>query len=86
VEQAWRGEGNVVEVTVWEMMCQGCEMAVEEAAEAVDGVVAAEAKHETSLLRVKIADPTRREAVIAALRDALHENGRQIVGEDPIPD
>jgi copper chaperone CopZ len=74
-----------VEVSVWEMHCQGCELEVEGAIGAVDGVAQVRADHESAVVRIELADAARREAVIPRIRDAIHANGRQVIGEDTLP-
>lgn len=83
---AFRGAGVEVEVTLAGMHCQGCEIEIENAVQALDGVEKARADHESGLVRVWIRDPDAREALIAAVRDAVHTTEYKIVGEDEIPD
>ena len=82
---AWRGEGATVEVTVHDMHCPGCELEVEQALGGVAGVEDVTARWQDNRVTVELADPASREQAIQALREAIHANGRQVVGEDEIP-
>lgn len=84
VTTAWRGEGTDLRVSVWEMHCPGCEIEVEQVLEPIPGVAAVRASWETSEVRIDVAEGTPREEVIARIREAVHENGRLILGEDPV--
>ncbi len=84
VVPAWRGEGNLVEVTVHEIHCAGCEQAVEDAIALAAGVDAVTADHVTKLVLVTLEAEADRDAAIASIRDAIHEAGRKVVGEDEI--
>ncbi|MHC5009913.1 MAG: heavy-metal-associated domain-containing protein [Planctomycetota bacterium] len=84
VTQVWRGEGDVIKVSVWELHCGGCEMSVENALGEIAGVEEVKADRMTATVTLRVSDPSRREDLIARIRDALHENERQIIGEDEI--
>lgn len=84
VTTAWRGEGKDLRVSVWEMHCPGCEIEVEQVLEPIEGVAAVRANWETSEVRIEVADGFPREEVIARIREAVHENGRLILGEDAV--
>lgn len=83
--EPWRGEGATIEITVHDMHCSGCELEVETALEQVPGVQAVTARWEDNRVTVTLADAVSRETAIQALREAIHRNGRQVVGEDAIP-
>jgi len=80
----WRGDDDRILVSVWEMHCPGCEIEVEQALEPIQGVAAVRANWETSEVRVDLAEGTPRDDVIARIREAVHGNGRLILGEDPV--
>ena len=84
VTQVWRGEGDVIEVSVWELHCGGCEMSVENVLGEIAGVEEVSADRMTATVTLRVADPSRRESLIALIREALHGNDRQIIGEDEI--
>jgi copper chaperone CopZ len=71
VKVAWRGEGPALELSVWHMHCGGCALKVENAFKEVPGVKDAVADHETSVVKVTLADAAQRDAVIARLPEAL---------------
>ena len=71
VTVAWRGSGEVIELSVWEMHCPGCEALVEDGFKAVAGVKGVEADFETSVVKVTLADAKERETVIAKLPAVL---------------
>lgn len=81
----WRGEGNVIEFSVWELHCPGCELEVEEAVKALPGVASARADWESSVVRIELDDSTSRDAAIPLLREAVHASGRLVLGEDERP-
>lgn len=81
---AWRGEDNLIEVTVDEIHCQGCEVDIEKALATVEGVTTVEADHLTKLVLVVLETETDRDTAIAALRVAIHGAGHKVVGEDPL--
>jgi len=80
----WRGEDNLVEVTLDDIHCGGCEVEIEEALAAVEGVATVEADSVSRLVLVMLKKETDREAAIQALRAAIHGTGRKVVGEDPV--
>jgi copper chaperone CopZ len=82
VTQAWRGSGAEIELSVWEMHCAGCQSAVKESLAAIEGVTSVEADWKTSVVRVRIADPSLRDAAIARIREAVHAGDRRVLGED----
>ena len=83
--ETWRGEGAHVEVKIHDMHCEGCERSVKEALGALDEVAAVEADNVTDLVLVTLKGPGGRDAAIARIREALHDQHRLIVGEDEIP-
>jgi len=82
----WRGEGVEIEVTVSPIHCQGCELAIETALGEVEGVRKVKADHLSKKVHVWLDGPDARDAVIAKVRETLHEQERLVVGEDEIPD
>ena len=72
-------------MTVHELHCSKCEDSTRQAVGAVPGVAAVEPDHETDRVRVRLAAGVDRYAAIPAIRDALHGIGKDIVGEDEIP-
>ena len=84
VTTAWRGDDDRILVSVWEMHCPGCEIEVEQVIEPIQGVAAVRANWETSEVRIDLAEGTPRDEAIARIREAVHENGRLILGEDPV--
>jgi len=85
VQVAWRGEGDRIEVSIWEMHCDGCALDVTDAIEAIEGVETAEADWFSSEVVVHLTDASQRDAVIGSIRKAVHEQERIIVGEDKAP-
>jgi copper chaperone CopZ len=81
---AWRGEGPLVEFTVPELHCDGCEKTLEDELALVEGVESVLADHETKLVLVTLEADAVRETVIPDLRDAVHEAGMQVFGKDEI--
>ena len=71
VKVAWRGSGDTIELSVWEMHCGGCALLVEEGFAAVAGVKSVTADHETSVVKVTLTDAAQRDAVIAKLPGVL---------------
>jgi copper chaperone CopZ len=65
------------------MHCAGCEIEIEKALEVVPGVREVHADHESGLVRVTLDDAASREALVGAVREALHGVGRSIDGEAP---
>ncbi len=84
VATTWRGEGSDLRVSVWEMHCPGCEIEVEQALDEVPGIETVRANWETSEVRIELAEGFSRDEVIARIREAVHANGRLILGEDPV--
>jgi len=80
----WRGEGKYVEVEVHDLHCAGCEKNVEDHIGVVEGVAAVTSSHEEDLVLVTLEDAEGREAIIPSLREAIHEAGFKVVGEDEI--
>jgi copper chaperone CopZ len=85
VAAAWRGAGDTIELSVWEMTCPGCVKNVETRVSGIEGVVSAKADQETSLLTVKIKDAASRDALVAKIRDAVHAEKKIVLGEDKAP-
>lgn len=81
VKVAWRGEGARLELSVWEMHCQGCAMRVEEALKALPGVSAVEASWSDSKVSVTLADASGRAAAIEKIRAALKAEEFRVLGE-----
>lgn len=81
---AWRGEGNLVEVTLDDIHCAGCEKEIEDGLLAVEGVTTVRADHVTKLVLVMLETGADRQAAIPALREAIHDTGRKVVGEDSL--
>ena len=81
----WRGEGNLIEVTVHDLHCDGCEVNVEGELALVEGVESVTADHETDLVLVILEAEADRVQSIPVIRNAIHEAGMLIVGEDAIP-
>lgn len=82
--EPWRGEGRLVEVTVDDIHCQGCEKEIEDALAVVEGVETVRADEVSKLVLVELEPESDRHAVIPALRDAIHGIGKKIVGEDAV--
>lgn len=78
VETTWRGEGNVIEFTAWQMGCSGCESTISKRLKAIDGVTTVTADHTTATIKVELDDAAKRGAVIEAITPALEkpESGR----------
>lgn len=78
VETTWRGDGNVIEFTAWQMGCSGCESTITKRLTAIDGVTAVTADHTTATIKVELDDAAKRDAVIEAITPALEkpESGR----------
>jgi copper chaperone CopZ len=85
VATAWRGSGDTIEVTVWEIHCGGCASEVQDAIAEIEGVTSVVAKTGSHLVTVKIQDPAKRDAIIPKIREAVHSVSKIIVGEDPEP-
>jgi copper chaperone CopZ len=83
VTTAWRGQGEVVELSVWEMYCAGCEKQVEDAVGALEGVASVEADAPSSVVTVRLRDASLRDAAIPRIRDAVHSVRKGVLGEDP---
>lgn len=81
VKVAWRGSGDVIELSVWEMHCGGCEATVEESLSALAGVKEVKADHTTALVRVTLAEAGQREALIGRIRSTLKERDFRVLGE-----
>jgi copper chaperone CopZ len=81
----WRGAGDTVELTVWELYCPGCVKAIETRVGALEGVVSAKATKGSGTLVVKLQDAASRDAVIAKIREAVHAEDKIVLGEDPLP-
>ena len=82
--QAWRGEANLVEVTLSGIHCPGCLNELEAALGAVEGVATVVVDMDSALVLIMLRKDTDREATIPKLRDAIHETGNEIVGEDVV--
>lgn len=80
----WRGEGNLVEITVHDLHCDGCEKSIEDELALVEGVESVTADHETNLVLVVLEPEADRAQSLPALRNAVHEAGMLVVGEDEI--
>jgi copper chaperone CopZ len=83
VATAWRGSGDTIEVTAWRLDCPGCVKKMKQDLSKVEGVVSVEADQETSGVKVKIADASKRDAIIAKIREVIHSQEKKVVGEDP---
>ena len=83
VAAAWRGTGDTIEVTAWRLDCPGCVKKMKQDLSKVEGVVSVEADQETSGVTVKIADASKRDAIIAKIREVIHSQEKKVVGEDP---
>lgn len=81
VQVAWRGTGDVIELSVWEMHCGGCELKVEESLGALPGVKAVQADHATSVVKVTLADAAQRETLIPKIRTTLKDGEFRVLGE-----
>lgn len=81
VQVAWRGEGTRLELSVWEMHCEGCELRVEEALKALPGVAAVKASHKDSSVTVTLSDAAQRPALIEKIRATLTAEDFRILGE-----
>ena len=86
LDRVWRGEGPRIEVQVHDLHCTKCEESARRAVGEVPGVATVEPDHRTDLVRIRLAEGVDRYATIPAIRDALHGIGKDIVGEDEIPD
>ena len=73
VTATWRGEGNLLEFSAWEMMCGGCESTVKKRIRALDGVAEVEADRDSSVVKVTLEDGTDREALAKKITAALEE-------------
>ena len=80
----WRGEGHLVEITVHDLHCEGCEKTVEDEIALVEGVDSVTADHVTNLVLVTLEAQAERVATLPGIRDAVHEAGMQVVGEDEL--
>src|SRR5262245_57826943 len=54
VKAAWRGSGDTLELSVWEMHCGGCALLVEEGLATLPGVKAVNADWESSVVKVTL--------------------------------
>lgn len=80
----WKGEGTHVEVVVDDIHCAGCERTVTNALMEVEGVLDVEADADTDLVTIELEEGAARDAVIPALRDAIHRTHKRVVGEDVV--
>jgi len=83
--EIWRGEGSLVEVKVHDLHCDGCQGRAEKTLATVVGVASVKADHETDVIRLTLTDPAIRADAIARIRDEIHAQHWQVVGEDPVP-
>jgi copper chaperone len=75
-------DGVQIEVRVAGMHCEGCELTVEKALKAVDGVSDARADHESGLVRVWVRDPGARPAIIGAVKKAIAATEYRVVADE----
>jgi copper chaperone len=60
-------------ITVTDMACTGCEVTVENALKAIDGVSSVEADHEADTVEIDADDGVSDDAITAAIEDAGYE-------------
>ena len=67
-----------------DLPCAGCEKTIEDELALIEGVESVTSDHVTNLVLVTLEAEAKRAAAIPGLRDAIHEAGMQVVGEDEI--
>ena len=78
VTATWRGDGNLLEFSAWEMSCGGCESTVKKRIRAIDGVAEVEADKDSSVVKVTLDEGVDRDALAEQITQALEapESGK----------
>lgn len=71
VAATWRGEGNVLEFSAWEMGCSGCESTIQKRVGGLDGVTSVAADKASAVVTVQLADGADRMAVAKKITEVL---------------